>query len=142
MTVKPADITTAFLVIMFDSSMPFARVRSGALSAFLATLLAGCGGGGSGGNGDDGSGGSAGAETGNTPRPAPATTSLTLEGKAIGVSLSNATVQTTLAGRTFTTTTDADGNYRLPIIIPLDQTSAMVRLEVRGVGPQSNGNAP
>jgi len=63
--------------------------------------------------------------------------SLTLEGKVTDEPIANAEVTATVAGQTFTTTADAEGNYSLDIEIEeTDAANAFITLNARGAGDQ------
>jgi phosphatidate phosphatase APP1 len=64
--------------------------------------------------------------------------SLTLEGTVTDEPIANAQVSATVAGQTFTTTADADGNYSLDIEIEeTDAANAFITLNARGTGDQA-----
>lgn len=68
----------------------------------------------------------------------PSTVNLTLKGRVIDAAIPNALVTVNVAGRSFTATADADGNYTVTMTLPPDAVGNIVSITANGAAGQPN----
>ncbi|WP_129644380.1 carboxypeptidase-like regulatory domain-containing protein [Peristeroidobacter agariperforans] len=103
------------------------------LSTLMLSALAACGGGG---GSSDGTGNNNGGN-GNGNPPAPTMSRLTLTGTVTDAPIPSAVVTATIGSQTFTTTADANGNYRLELAVEESAAGGFITLKAKGAGAQS-----
>lgn len=84
--------------------------------------------------------GGGGGQSGPPPAPpvVPSTVNLTLKGQVIDAAIPNALVTVSVAGRSFTATADASGNYTVTMTLPPDAVGNVVTITAAGAAGQPN----